>query len=46
MGVGIIPTAQFQPTTRVRSFKMLNALDGLVVAVHRIGHQGRRIWAY
>ena len=27
MGVGINPTAQFQPATHVRRFKMLNALD-------------------
>jgi len=32
MGVRINPTAQFQPATHVRSFKMLNALD--VVWIH------------
>jgi len=43
MGVRINPTAQFQQATHVRGFKMLNALDGLVVAVHRIGHYGHRM---
>jgi len=43
MGVRINPTAQFQPATHVRWFKILNALDGLVVAVHRIGHHGHQI---
>jgi hypothetical protein len=32
MGVRINPTAQFQPGTHVRRFKMLNALD--VVWIH------------
>jgi len=32
MGVRVNPTAQFQPATHVRRFKMLNALD--VVRIH------------
>jgi len=39
MGVIINSKAQFQPATHVRGFK----IDGLVVAVQRIGHHGQRI---
>jgi len=43
MGLTINPTVQFQTATHVRRFKMLKALDGLIVAVHRIGQHGHRI---
>ena len=41
MAVRINPMAQFQ-ATHVCRFKMPNALDGLVMAVHRIGHHGHQ----
>jgi len=44
MGVRINPTAQFQPATHVRRFKMLNALD--LVRIHSYcvnAHQTLRI---